>query len=363
LFAAIAGCGLGITDPGSASPPPVLEGGPGASLPEAGEFPDAAAIVDAPYDAFGCGAAFATDPLNCGRCEHSCLGGTCNAGKCEAVVLATNEVNACAVAVDATNVYFALHGSGMIRKVPIAGGAAKDVFPTMKAPHDLLFDSDRLYWGDQERVGFVGLSGAVMDASAFSSNVGTFGARAIAKTAIGVYSLSQDTVTYWGRGMNVLPGTVGISGGQAAITVSATHVYWSAGGKIHTAVLGANSELPTIFDVAPRSMTIFNGYLYWTSGASVSRASLSITPLVAELLVDGEGVPDAIAVDASGVYWMNFGSSNLKRTELTGGPSTILLGGQPQLDIPPLPRVIALDDKAIYVVSSMANTVTKLAKP
>ena len=43
---------------------------------------------DAGPDANACGADLQTDPKNCGRCGHDCLGGACGAGKCQAIELA-----------------------------------------------------------------------------------------------------------------------------------------------------------------------------------------------------------------------------------------------------------------------------------
>jgi hypothetical protein len=49
--------------------------------------PDGAS--DAGGDATACVADFATDPKNCGRCGHDCVGGACAAGKCAAFELGT----------------------------------------------------------------------------------------------------------------------------------------------------------------------------------------------------------------------------------------------------------------------------------
>jgi hypothetical protein len=73
---------------------------------------DGAGHGDAP-DACGlttCGTACVdphSDPLNCGQCAHSCLGGSCTDGGCQPVVL-SNESPAgpMAIAVDSTRVYW-----------------------------------------------------------------------------------------------------------------------------------------------------------------------------------------------------------------------------------------------------------------
>ena len=48
-----------------------------------------------------------TDPLNCGACGQSCLGGACSNGACQPVVLASRGANTLlSLAVDSTNVYW-----------------------------------------------------------------------------------------------------------------------------------------------------------------------------------------------------------------------------------------------------------------
>jgi hypothetical protein len=46
------------------------------------------------------------DPANCGACGHSCQGGTCAAGRCQPLVLATGQSSLLSLAVDTTNVYW-----------------------------------------------------------------------------------------------------------------------------------------------------------------------------------------------------------------------------------------------------------------
>ena len=61
------------------------------------------------------------DAKNCGSCGHSCLGGACQAGVCQPVVLATGQNNPPDIAIDATNVYWVTYGGGTVMKCAIGG--------------------------------------------------------------------------------------------------------------------------------------------------------------------------------------------------------------------------------------------------
>src|SRR5262245_8002876 len=54
-----------------------------------------------------CAADTATDPRNCGRCGHDCLGGACEVGRCRPVVLASAAgKNEAGPLIDRTHVYW-----------------------------------------------------------------------------------------------------------------------------------------------------------------------------------------------------------------------------------------------------------------
>jgi hypothetical protein len=331
-------------------------------LPD-GAVPPPEAGLDAPNpNPNPCGAVLATDPQNCGTCGHSCLGGACVAGRCAPIVLASNEVSACAIAVDATTIYIAQQNSGKLRKLPINGGTVTDLHSTGKAPHDLVLDGDRLYWGDQEKAGWVGLSGAAMGMVKGSPGAGMFGARAIAKTTNGLYSLANDNVNYFKRAdLTQMNGSIGVLNGQASIATTATHVYWVSDGAVHRAPIGAQqAEAGNVLNVNATSLATDSTHIYWTAGAQVARAKLS--DFIPEMVSTTESNARSIAVDASGVYWADFTANTIRFRSSSGSTPVTIAPNGGQLPSPQLPRVIALDAVAVYFVSSMGNTVSKVAK-
>ena len=78
-----------------------------------------------------------SDPSNCGRCGHSCLGGACVAGACQPVVLASEQGDSTGggyyaengaalsgpdrIATDGATVFW-LDLSGVVMSIPTAGG-------------------------------------------------------------------------------------------------------------------------------------------------------------------------------------------------------------------------------------------------
>ena len=80
-------------------------------------------------------------------------------------------------------------------------------------------------------------------------------------------------------------------------------------------------------------------------------------------LASGQYDPVSIAVDASGVYWLNYGTQANNFTDGSvlmvprgGGAATLLASGQSS------PEAIALDATAIYWTNNGAGTVMKVAK-
>ncbi len=96
------------------------------------------------------------DPANCGVCGHSCLGGACSSGRCEALVLAeglgtsggqSTKAGPTSVVVDAQNAYW-INDSGTLMRVSLDGGeptklanlnAYIGAFPQLVITRDAIF--------------------------------------------------------------------------------------------------------------------------------------------------------------------------------------------------------------------------------
>lgn len=94
------------------------------------------------------GVDLATDPKNCGRCGHDCLGGACAGGACRPVVLASGLTSPRAITVEGSYVYFtALTPLGASAfRAPTAGGAYQELCTVPGAPAGIATDGIDVYW-------------------------------------------------------------------------------------------------------------------------------------------------------------------------------------------------------------------------
>ena len=237
----------------------------------------AGSLSDCGDQAF-CSADLTTDPLNCGRCGHSCGSLTCSGGVCQERTLSfgmTSDAGGSPLfpddwASDGTFIYGASCYGNLIFKIPVGGVAAAAV-PTMIAtgqncPTGIAIDSTNAYWvnGGNGTVWTAPLSG-----SGTATQIGTFGLT-------------------WFSSPNAWHG----------VAVDSSHVY---------------------FDVQPSS-----GY-----GSVFSLLKTGGTPQV--LSFDGTILRASVVVDASNVYYLTFNGADgqlrsVPKTNLSdaGIPSTIL---------------------------------------
>lgn len=73
-------------------------------------------------------------------------------------------------------------------------------------------------------------------------------------------------------------------------------------------------------------------------------------------LASGQADPDAIAVDATSVYWIDQHDGTVMKVPLGGGTTTTLASGQNA------PRCIAVDSKSVYWTDVGGGTVMNAPK-
>lgn len=146
---------------------------------------DAGSSLDATFDAgpsgadgaaIPCDASVATDPENCGRCNHTCLGGACVAGECQTFVIAQGDVLR-GLAFSEKRVFFSeRNAAGSIRSCELGktcdGGRGDPVLPNHAGP--LATDGTKLYWMDQvdDQVWSCPIVGCATQASPFAACAG-----------------------------------------------------------------------------------------------------------------------------------------------------------------------------------------------
>lgn len=249
---------------------------------------------------------------------------------------------------------------GNVKSQPLAGGSSTLV-AAHQTPVALAADPGRLYWID-------GSQGTVVaqDASGGEPVV-------LAKEQVGAQHLALDESSlYWtGSGITGVAGSVVRAGkdgsnltvlaSQAdqtmAVAVDEQAVYftvWGAGkgvfrvGKMGGEVTSLIPEL-TIDSPAVTALAVQNGTLYVAVSLPFAKGQIWSVPTMGgdhAVVVDGIASPNALAVDATHIYWSASASEqpygSVGRAPLQGGPAEILVTA----DV--LHQGLVLDDHAVY---------------
>jgi hypothetical protein len=138
-----------------------------------------------------------------------------------------------------------------------------------------------------------------------------------------------------------------------SLAVTATHAYWSSG-DINQEVIkrapnlgGGAVELISDVMEAVGAITAHGQQIYWTTPSSDAIWTKGPSDGFASQLITGQTNPSEILVDATGVYWLNKGTSNqsdgsVMRADLDGMNAKALATGQR------FPLNMALDAGHVY---------------
>jgi hypothetical protein len=294
--------------------------------------------------------ALASDPHNCGRCGHDCLGGACADAACLPFTIAMSQAvcandNYCgpwSLAVTATTAYWAElstgPANGAVYASPLDGGATTPFASAQAYAVAIATDSTNVYWTSSpdlvlNRIYRCPTAGCgVGGPDSFSGDAGFYNPIAFAFTDASVYwtdtgyvaddgGLVPGNVWMEDKGGATLPQNVAPGESLPQGIVAADRLYWAdngtpplyTDGTIVVADLdGGNRQVLASNQADPQSVALYNGQLYWTNfGTTAGNGTVwTCTPTTptkcastATEFGSGQAEPYALAVDPSGIYW------------------------------------------------------------
>ncbi|KIG15839.1 hypothetical protein DB30_05146 [Enhygromyxa salina] len=311
------------------------------------------------------------DPEHCGACGHDCLGGTCDAGTCAPVELASGKGRLFMALVDQTHVYYGGDGVAVGR---IGKDGSDDVVLAPAGPmltdkewcYESAFTGDAVVWGnDWVQPGVRGCT--VPDCA---GGVQTF------MPGMNMFTMTYDATNsrlYWNQGADLVsaawPGgnsTVFLAGQNPRdLATDGDYVYWVARLAVEDyhvrkrAVGGGNMVELALNRPEAIGFAVGGSKLFWGESVGIVQAPLpnGIGGADPQVFANVTGIRKIVA-DSSHLYWTSQqdGVGTVGRCPLAGcdGPPEILAQVED-------PWGITFDPAAIYFVTE-TGSIYKVAK-
>ncbi len=317
LAFASSGCNLilGLTD----VPVPDDAGG---SVPS--NTPGDAGADGAP-GALSCGDT-GSDPHNCGRCGHDCLGGLCSASACQPAALVPPGVSPWGLAQDATYLYWTDSNTNSLERTDKTSGAT-DVLNhgTTFSPTQVVVDDSGIYWGDATGVWRCPTTGCSLNPPVLVASNAALDQALVVGLAVDTASVfwiegTGFVFTAVKSGTNLSAKRLWAAGAASTATTTAvasdgTAVYFTASDgflRVIPADGGATTAVGVASSHGSFGVAVDNGSAYWavsdpSNGLIDEAPTSSFSPTTT--LAFGQIAPKRVATDGTQVYWAATASS------------------------------------------------------
>ncbi len=367
-----------------------------------------------PPDSGPCSLDLTTDPRNCGRCGHDCLGGACMAALCQPVVIDTN-LTTCSnegcgpwsLALSPTSLYFTEYTTGKtngaVYASPLDAGAGvhSELAPYQAYALAVGTDTIDVYWtaspdGVINKIYRCPTAGCAAEPEQFGGDAGFDYPAAFAFSDASVYwTESGYTVgdggfvagNVWMQG-KASPAPQSIAAGESFPLglVAADRLYWADNGTPPTYTDGAivvadlgggNRQVLASGQANPQSVALYDGQLYWTDLGTFAKSYLdgaiwTCTPsspmscaMTLQEVARSQAGPYALAADASGIYWTSSYGSYVWQCVPMQAQSLVPCTATRISPEQAGPWALAVDETSVYWTSLAAGvgSVLRMAKP
>ncbi|MFH1827625.1 MAG: DUF5050 domain-containing protein [Nanoarchaeota archaeon] len=226
------------------------------------------------------------------------------------------------IAIDNTDVYYAVQVSGKIMKVSKNGGNSTELAIGQSNPYNVMIDSGFLYWTNN-------IPSSIMKMPTNGGNVNT------------LYSGMPD---------------VSLDG----IASDTTNLYWTnyTEHKIMTGPKnGGNPTELASAQSSPISIAVDATDIYLANNGNDTIMKMPIGGGNQVTLASGQGNPRNIVIDTTNVYWTSEGNGEIGRVSKNGQNLTILATGEPK------PYYLTVDSTSVYWTNRISGgNVMKVAK-
>jgi hypothetical protein len=266
-----------------------------------------------------------SDPNNCGRCGHGCVGGACVAGQCQSWLVASASISsiglgvpragmygAVDLATDGTNVVWIDPSQGVLEVPAAGGGATVNLSPlqysSTGSPVSLAMVHGVVAWTQWDVANGVSLWAATEGTANSSAQVVSLGTAsagdlpsglALDATATNAYFLDTENA----NGSPAHPGLYKCNLANKSCSVF------------------SSTNLPSSLLLA-NDVSMYDARLFWTDNAT---GSIDYFTNAVGLFVANQSGPCLLALDSTYVYW-----ANVALTDAGTGPASFSISRAPQ---------------------------------